>query len=241
MTGASSGIGEATARRLGHEGWHVVLVARRAERLEALARELPSADGLALDLTDAGAPDRVAAHVGDRLELLVNNAGAGWSAKFGDAENGGYANVRRTMEINFDAVLRLTEALLPAVRGAVPDAAIVNVASIAGRIARPGVGAYNASKFALVGWTESLHLEEKPRGVHVGLVLPGFVSTEGFPQEQLTRSAKTRWMVSTPEKVAAAILAAAGGRAEVSVPAPYGVLPKLKALAPGLIRRSTSA
>jgi short-subunit dehydrogenase len=111
--------------------------------------------------------------------------------------------VRRTMEINFDAVLRLTEALLPLLRAAAPSA-IVNVSSTAGRVARGGTGAYSASKFALAGWTDSLHLEEAPHGVHVGLVLPGFISTEGFPQAELRAKALTRIMVSTPDKGAEA-------------------------------------
>ena len=92
------------------------------------------------------------------------------------------------MELNFDAAVRLTEALLPLLRASAPSA-IVNVASTAGRVARGDSGAYSAAKFALAGWTDALHLEEKPHGVHVGLVLPGFVATEGFPQTRAGRSA----------------------------------------------------
>ena len=98
----------------------------------------------------------------------MNNAGAAWRAKFAD---GGWENVRRTMAVNFDAVLRLTEALLPLLRESAPSS-IVNVASTAGRVARGGTGAYSASKFALAGWNDSLYAEEKPNGVHVGMVLP---------------------------------------------------------------------
>jgi short-subunit dehydrogenase len=101
------------------------------------------------------------------------------------------------------------------------------------------MGAYSASKFALAGWTEALGAEERRNGVHVGLVLPGFVATEGFPQRQLVDSARTRWIVSTPEKAARAILAAGpGGRAEVYVPRPYALLPKVRHVAPGLLRRA---
>ena len=92
-----------------------------------------------------------------RLTLLVNNAGASWRGSFAE---GGYANVHRHMELNFDAVVRLTEALLPALRASAP-AAIVNVASTAGRVSRARTGAYSASKFALIGWTDSLYAEER--------------------------------------------------------------------------------
>ena len=129
-------------------------------------------------------------------DLLVNNAGAAWRARFAD---GGYENVRRTMAINFDAAVRLTEALLPLLRACAPSA-IVNVASTAGRVARAGTGAYSASKFALAGWSDALWAEERAHGVHVGLVLPGFISTEGFPQSELTDKPWTRWIVSTPEQ-----------------------------------------
>ena len=151
VTGASSGIGEADARRLAREpGARLILVARREDRLRALADELGGATVIAADLTDDDAPQRIAALVEaehGRLDLLVNNAGAAWRATF---EDGGWENVRRHMELNFDAQVRLTEALLPLLRASAPSA-IVNVASTAGRVARGGTGAYSASKFALCG------------------------------------------------------------------------------------------
>ena len=236
VTGASSGIGEAAARRLAatHQ---LVLVARRADRLQALADELGGATVIAADLTDADAPARVAAEVEaahGRLDLLVNNAGAAWRGRFAE---GGAENVRQHMELNFDAPVRLTEALLPLLRRSAPSA-IVNVASVAGRISRANSGAYSASKFALIGWSDALFLEERPHGVHVGLVLPGFVETEGFPQSELRARAATRWMVSTPDKVAEAIADAAGGKAERYVPRPYAIFAAMRVLTPGLVRRA---
>jgi uncharacterized protein len=169
-----------------------------------------------------------------RLDLLVNNACAAWRATFGE---GGYENVKRTMAINFDAQVRLTEALLPLLRTSAPSS-IVNVASTAGRVARAGSGAYSASKFALIGWSDSLWAEERAHGVHVGLVLPGFISTEGFPQAELTARPLTRWIVSTPEKAAEAIYQAGmGKRPERYVPRPYYLAAVLRILTPALVRR----
>jgi short-subunit dehydrogenase len=239
VTGASSGIGEATALRLAREeGLRLVLVARREERLRALAEKIGGgATYVAADLTAEDAPARVRAHVeglGEPLGLLVNNAGAAWRATFAD---GGWENVRRTMEINFDAVLRLTEALLPLLRAAAPSA-IVNVSSTAGRVARGGSGAYSASKFALAGWSDALHLEEAGHGVHVGLVLPGFITTEGFPQAELVAKPLTSRMVSTVEKGAEAIVEAGlGRRPERYVPRPYAIAAALRVLSPRLTRR----
>jgi short-subunit dehydrogenase len=240
VTGASSGIGAATARRLaGEPGARLVLVARREDRLRELADELGGADVLAEDLTGEEAPARIAAEVErrhGRLDLLVNNAGTAWRGRFADT---GWEHVRRHMEINFDAVVRLTEALLPLLRRSAPSA-IVNVSSVAGRVARGNSGAYSASKFALAGWSDALHLEERRHGVHVGLVLPGFVATEGFPQRELTERALTRRIVSAPEAVAEAIVdAGLRGKAERYVPRPYAVIPVLRMLAPWLVRRAT--
>ncbi|WCB92166.1 FabG-like 3-oxoacyl-(acyl-carrier-protein) reductase [Baekduia alba] len=238
ITGASSGIGEVTARRIAREpGAKLVLVARRADRLEALAASL-GGDVLVLaeDLTDTGAGPRIDAAVRERfgrLDLLVNNAGAGWRGAFADV---GTANLRRTLELNLFAVAQLTEALLPLLRESAPSA-IVNVASTAGRVARPGSGGYSASKFALIGWSDALHLEEKANGVHVGVVNPGFVVTEGFPQTELLASPSTRWMVSTADKVADAIMDVAGGKAERYVPRGYGVAAGARIFAPRLVRR----
>jgi uncharacterized protein len=245
ITGASSGIGQATARLLARERSNdgrpasLVLVGRREERLRELARELgpERTSFVAVDLVAEDAPARVREHVLEhhgRLDLLVNNAGSAWRARFAD---GGWENVRRTMEINFDAQVRLTEALLEILRASAPSA-IVNVASTAGRVARAGSGAYSASKFALAGWSDALWAEERAHGVHVGLVLPGFISTEGFPQRELTERAQTRWLVSTPERAAEAIVQAGIARKpERYVPRAYGIAAALRVLAPGLVRR----
>lgn len=198
----------------------------------------PRASYVATDVTEPEAPERVAAHVGDRhqgsLQLLVNNAGASWRATFAE---GGWENVRRTMELNFDASVRMTEALLPLLRASVPSS-IVNVSSTAGRISRAGAGAYSASKYALAGWTDSLHLEEKPNGVHVGLVLPGFIETEGFPATELRATPATRWLVSSADKAAEAIFEAGPeGKAERYVPRPYALAAVSRIVLPGLVRR----
>ena len=238
VTGASSGIGAATARRLAREpDAHLVLVARRRERLEALAAELGGATVVAADLVDPETPalgaERVEAEHG-RLDLLVNNAGVGGRGSFGSI---GWAGVRQTMAINFDAQLRLTEALLPLLRRSAPSA-IVNVGSVAGRVSRPGAGAYSASKFALAGWTEALYLEERRHGVHVALVQPGFAATEGFPQRELMARPLTRRMVSTETKVADAIVDAwKRRRPERYVPRPFALVPVARVLLPGLYRR----
>jgi short-subunit dehydrogenase len=234
ITGASSGIGEATAQRLSREpGAELVLVARREDRLRELARSLPRATYVAVDLTDDDAPARVLAHLEEhhsgRLDVLVNNAGAAWRSTFAD---GGYENVRRTMELNFDAQVRLTEVLLPLLRAAQPST-LVNVSSTSGRVARAGAGAYSASKFALAGWSDSLAAEERANGVNVALILPGFIATEGFPQKELPG-----FLVSAPAVGAEAIAdAIRHRRAERYVPRYYWLFAALRILAPRLVRR----
>ena len=226
VTGASSGIGEATARRLAREpGAELVLVARREERLRALAESLPCrATYLAVDLTErrrpasASAPTSPSTTTG--LDLLVNNAGAAWRGTFAEA---GYANVHRHMELNFDAVVRLTEALLPLLRASAPSA-IVNVASTAGRVSRARTGAYSASKFALIGWTDSLYAEERPHGVHVGLVLPASSPPRASRRPSCARKRSPAGSSPSPRRSPRrSSRPARGGKAERYVPRPYAL------------------
>jgi short-subunit dehydrogenase len=247
VTGASSGIGDATARRLAKEpGARLVLVARRERQLNDLARELGGATVVAADLTDPDAPQRIRDTLErehGELHMLVNNAGAAWRGRFGDE---GWDNVERHMKLNFEAPVRLTEALLPLLRAtASRDGAgrvsIVNVASTAARVSRPNSGAYSASKFALSGWTDALHAEERLHGVHVGMVLPGFVPTEGFPAAELKAKATTRWILAKPETVAEAIFEAGpGGKAERYVPRVYWLAAAARLLVPAAVRRATA-
>jgi uncharacterized protein len=249
VTGASAGIGEATARRIAREpDTKLVLVARREEKLRALADEIGGATVIAIDLASDGAPEKVRDIVErehGELHLLVNNAGAAWRGTFADT---GWANIERHMKLDFEAPVRLIEALLPLIRrtaaaasGATPSrhVAIVNVASTASRVSRPRSGAYSAAKFALAGWSDALSAEEAEHGVHVGVVLPGFVKTEGFPATELLAKPQTRWLVSTPERVAEAIIEAGpGGKAERYVPRPYYLAALARILLPGVVRRA---
>jgi short-subunit dehydrogenase len=246
ITGASSGIGEATARRLAQEpDVKLILIARRQDRLEQLASEVGGATVIAVDLTEADAPNHIRQVIerehGGELHLLVNNAGAAWRGTFADK---GWANVERHMKLNFESPVRLTEALLPLLRATAANTrhspssdkrvAIVNVASTAARVARPGTGAYSASKFALAGWSDAIAAEEAEHGVHVGLVLPGFIRTEGFPAKELPNI-----IVSTPEVTAEAIYQTGpGGKRERYVPRPYWIASALRVLAPRVIRRA---
>lgn len=250
ITGASSGIGEATARRLARDdGRHLVLVARREDRLQRLAAELSApCTVIAADLTDDATPQHIATRIREEfgaLHLLVNNAGAAWRGTFADT---GWENVQRHMRLNFDAPVRLVEALLPLLRETAATStagggrvAIVNVASTAARVSRPRTGAYSAVKAALAAWSDSLAAEEAPHGIHVGLVLPGFVATEGFPATELRARVLTRWLVSEPGPVAEAIVEAGpGGRSERYVPRRYWLAAAARILAPALVRRAVA-
>ena len=156
VTGASSGIGEAAARRLARDGWKLVLVARREERLRALADELGDATVVAVDLTDEDAPARVAAAVESehgRLDLLVNNAG---TCDGGPLHEQSLAQITSVLDLNLVAGIDMCRLAAPLLL-ARPGAAVINVASIFGLVgSRAPMAAYNASKGALVHLTRHL-------------------------------------------------------------------------------------
>jgi NADP-dependent 3-hydroxy acid dehydrogenase YdfG len=187
VTGASSGIGEATALALAAEGATVAVVARRADRLDDLAKRVadagPEAIVVAADLTDAAEPPRVIAEVVDkagRLDILVNNAGV---MLLGPIENAPVEEWERMVDINIRGLLHCSHAALPHLLKAADDgprnvADIVNISSVAGRVARSGSGVYNLTKHGVGAFSESLRQEVTSRHVRVGLVEPGAVSTE---------------------------------------------------------------
>jgi short-subunit dehydrogenase len=185
VTGASSGIGRALALRLASEGARVVASGRSRERLAALAAEDSRVTVIAADVADAAERQRlldetVAALGG--LDVLVNNAGVGATGFFDEADE---KRLRKIFEVNFFATTELTRLALPHLkRGREPM--IVNVASVLGRRAIPGCSEYCASKFAVVGWSESLRAEQAKDGVHVLVVCPGGVET-AFDENMLEK------------------------------------------------------
>ena len=181
ITGASSGLGEAAARRLARGGAKLVISARRAERLEALARELdPSGQrvlAVAADVTDRAGRQRLvdgALQKFGRIDALVNNAGYGTR---GPVELVPVELIRSNYETNLFSLIALTQLVIPHLRerGA---GRIVNIGSVAGRIARPLSSIYDSTKHALEAITDGLRGELAPFGIDVVLIRPGFILTE---------------------------------------------------------------
>jgi short-subunit dehydrogenase len=181
ITGASAGIGEETARRLVRGGAKVVITARRPDRLEALARELDStgANVLAVagDITsDADRRKLVAATLAKfgRIDGLVNNAGYGTR---GPVEIVPVDLIRKNYETNIFSLIALTQLVVPGMRER-GGGCIVNIGSVAGKVARPLSSIYDSTKHALEALTDGLRGELKPFGVRVTLIRPGFILTE---------------------------------------------------------------
>jgi len=176
VTGASSGIGAATARRLAGEGFRLFLAARRADRIEALAAEI---DGVAVptDVTDESSVAALAERVGGTLDVLVNNAGGAFGLEpVADAD---LDNWRRMYEVNVVGAARMIKTFLPALVAS-GAGAIVNVGSTAGQVAYENGAGYNAAKFAERAVTEALRLEIYDQPVRVMEIDPGLVHTEEF-------------------------------------------------------------
>jgi NADP-dependent 3-hydroxy acid dehydrogenase YdfG len=178
ITGASSGIGEATARALAADGYRLALMARRADRIQALADEIgDSAIAIAIeaDVTDRDSLVAAAKRVHDelgRVDVLINNAGVMLLAPFTSEQR---EEQRRMVEVNLLGAMTATEVFLDQLRDGGGD--LVNISSVAGRTARPGNAAYAATKWGLNGWSESLRQELQP-DVRVIVIEPGAVSTE---------------------------------------------------------------
>jgi NADP-dependent 3-hydroxy acid dehydrogenase YdfG len=187
VTGASSGIGAATARSLAAQGASVALAARRADRLEQLSSEISAAGGRTLvletDVTDSAqaenAVERTVRELG-RLDTVINNAGV---MLLGPIENAPLEEWERMVKLNELGVLYIAHAALPHLLKAAQDsprrvADLVNVSSVAGRVARRNSGVYNLTKFGIGAFSESLRQEVTGRHVRVSLVEPGAVETE---------------------------------------------------------------
>ncbi len=225
VTGASSGIGEATAIACARAGAAVALAARRVERIQALAERITQEGGRALAVeTDVGEESQARAFVErthselGRLDVLVNNAGV---MLLGPIENAPTEEWRRMIHANVFGVLYCTHAALPLMR-AQGSGHIVNVSSVAGRIARAGSGVYNLTKFGVGAFSESLRQEAVGLGVRVTLVEPGAVATElpGHNRPEVIAQMEKRFQGVTPlaaEDIANAVLYAIDQPASVSV------------------------
>jgi NADP-dependent 3-hydroxy acid dehydrogenase YdfG len=176
VTGASSGIGAASARMLAEAGFHVFCAARRADRIEALAAEIGGTP-VVCDVTDADSVAGLADAVGGTLNLLVNNAGGAFGASpVAEADSDDW---RRMYDVNVIGLLQVTKALVPALVAS-GDGMILNVGSTAGRIAYEGGAGYTAAKHGTKVVTETLRLELWDQPVRVCEIAPGMVRTEEF-------------------------------------------------------------
>jgi uncharacterized protein len=239
VTGASAGIGEATARELTRRGWRCVLVARREERLRALAAEL--GDGTDVELCDVAERDdveRAAAAILERhpkIGLLVNNAGIPARGRFTEADP---ELIERVTKVNYLGGVWCLRAFMPGLQAA-GEAHVVNVVSAAGTVSFAPAGPYSASKHAQLAFSRSTAALLKGSGVRVHTVIPGFVETEGFPQKAVLKSAILRRFVIDAPKVARTIANAVDrNKREVTVPwFPYRLIGIAQAVMPGVVAR----
>lgn len=240
VTGASSGIGEATARALAERGWYCVLVARRENLLRALAEEVGGEVELC-DVGDRAAVEAMAQRVLERhpaVHLLVNNAGM--------PARGTYLKVdpdliQRVIEVNYLGGVWCARAFMPGLEVAAKQggAHIVNLVSVAGTVSFAPAGAYAASKHAQLAFSRSLRAALAGSGIQVHAVLPGFVETDSFPQKGVLRSRLLGAFVIQPPRVAETVVRAVEkGKAELVVPwFPYRLIGIVQTLMPGVIAR----
>lgn len=216
MTGASSGIGRATALRLANEGASVILLGRDSGALAEVAKAtngaVVQADLARTDDVDRAAAEALSIH--GRVDALVNNAGEGWAGRFVDMD---MARADELVRANLEAPIRLARALLPGMleRG---RGHIVNVASIAGHVGVKDEAVYAATKAGLIAFGESLRYDLAGTGVGVSIISPGAIDTAFFERRGRPYE-RTRPRPASPDRVASAIVAAIRtGRAHAFVP-----------------------
>ena len=177
VTGASAGLGIEFARQLSKRGHHLVLAARRKDRLESLAQELGNARALAIDLSDSRSATTVIEDVeahGESIDILVNNAGFGLIGKFAERDP---ARERQMIDLNVSSLVDLCRAASPQMI-ARESGAILNVASTAAFQPGPNMAIYYATKAFVLSFTEAIHEELKPKGIKVSCLCPGPTRTE---------------------------------------------------------------
>jgi NAD(P)-dependent dehydrogenase (short-subunit alcohol dehydrogenase family) len=234
VTGASSGIGQATARRLARIGMTVVAAARREDRLQALASTHPSIVPHVTDVTSIEDVDALAARVREEFGVchaLINSAGISGGSFRGrdDLEEALY-----TLDVNLNGTIRCMASFADLLEASAPSR-VINVASVAGKLA-VGPAAYAASKFATVGFTEATSLSWARRRITVCQLNPGFIETEGFPQAHWKRTPLGP-VIGKPEDVARAIhRTLLDGAPERTVPSVYRALVVLRHVAAPLWR-----
>jgi short-subunit dehydrogenase len=244
VTGASSGIGEATALALARAGARVVPAARREDRLAEVAERIRTKGGAAhpvrCDVASLDDVERLVAETSKafgRCDVLINNAGVPGGGSFAALT---MEQIERVTAIDYLGVLRCTKLFLPMVLEA--RGHIVNVASVAGRYAVPGSPVYSAAKHAVVGLSESLYHELAPRGVMVTCVNPGLVATEGFPMTEVLRSPLRRF-VMPPDRIASVIVELIRHRKgpEITIPRWLGGFQVFRLLTPPVYRKAVAA
>jgi short-subunit dehydrogenase len=241
ITGASSGIGEQLARDLAARGARVAVLARRAERLHALAAALGGPERalvLPADVADSQAVGRAVAATRERfgrLDIVVNAAGVARHVLFKDHD---LADIEHMVRTNLLGTIYVLKAAIPALRAG-GGGWIVNVSSVAGKLGQPDEAVYSATKFGVSGLSEGIAYELAPLGIHVLTVYPALVRTEMFTPEILARMPERakRTFMETPAFCAAVLRALERGAYEVTVPSYVGIAYLLRAVLPALHRR----
>jgi len=245
VTGASSGIGAQLAKDVAARGMRVALLARRLDRLEAVAAEIRAAGGDAIavrcDVAERASVESAVAAALDRhgrVDLLINSAGYGRHVLFKDHD---VADIERMTRTNVLGTVYAIKAALPAMR-ARGRGWVVNLSSVAGKLGQPDEAVYSATKFAVAGLSEGLSHELAPLGIHVMTVYPALVRTEMFTPEVMARMPRgaERSFLEPPEFSRRVLQALARGRYEVTVPGYIGIAYVVRTLAPALFRRLTA-